>query len=124
MENNIQKNIEDQIPKSKGNHVEYNSRKDKEDDSQKKMGAVFVATDCWDLVDPKDGSVLVDGLNRLRTGADHFLKTEIAREGLKVWMDVFRELQGNEIWTTHSAWIEKVKPVFGPDIAARFFLGC
>lgn len=93
--------------------MEYNSKKDKGDNSQKKMGTLFVATDCWDLVDPKDVSVLANGLNRLRTGADHFLKTEIAREGLKVWMDVFRELQGNEIWTTHSAWIEKVKPVLG-----------
>nr|WP_306440400.1 amidase [Paenibacillus sp. VTT E-133280] len=92
----------------------------KGDDSQKKMGTLFVATDCWELVVPKDVSILADGLNCLRTGADHFLKTEIAPEGLKVWMDVFRELQGNEIWTTHCAWIEKVKPFFGPDIAARF----
>lgn len=97
-----------------------NLQKNIEDPIQKNMGTLFVATDCWDLVAPKDVSILVDGLNRLRTGADHFLKTEIAREGLKVWMDVFRELQGNEIWTTHSTWIEKVKPVFGPDIAARF----
>ncbi|WP_440962374.1 amidase [Paenibacillus nitricinens] len=93
---------------------------EKGDDSQKKMGTLFVATDCWELVVPKDVSILADGLNCLRTGADHFLKTEIAPEGLKVWMDVFRELQGNEIWTTHCAWIEKVKPFFGPDIAARF----
>lgn len=40
--------------------------------------------------------------------------------GLRVWMDVFRELQGNEIWETHGVWIENEKPVFGPDIAARF----
>ncbi|WP_445671600.1 amidase family protein [Paenibacillus sp. FSL K6-2859] len=120
LENNTQKNIEDEILKSKGNNVEYNSRKDKGDNSQKKMGTLFVATDCWELVVPKDVSILADGLNCLRTGADHFLKTEIAPEGLKVWMDVFRELQGNEIWTTHCAWIEKVKPFFGPDIAARF----
>lgn len=108
LENNIQKNIDDQTPKSKGDRL------------QKNMGTLFVATDCWDLAAPKDVSILVDGLNRLRTGADHFLETKIAREGLKVWMDVFRELQGNEIWTTHSAWIEKEKPVFGPDVAARF----
>lgn len=85
------------------------------------MRTLFIATDCWDLVDPKDvRSVLVNGLNQLKTGADHFFETEIAPEGLKVWMDVFRELQGSEIWTTHCAWIEKVEPFFGPDIAARF----
>lgn len=112
IDGNLELNIE--------NGREKNEEEELENKIQKKMGTLFVATDCWDLVAPKDVSILVDGLNRLRTGADHFLKTEIAREGLKVWMDVFRELQGNEIWTTHSAWIEKVKPVFGPDIAARF----
>lgn len=122
------KNIENQIQKSKGNNAENNLRKNRGDSSQKNkgdnirknMGTLFVPTDCWDLVAPKDVGILRNGLNRLRTGAEHFLETKIAPEGLKVWMDVFRELQGSEIWTTHSAWIEKVKPVFGPDIAARF----
>lgn len=106
--------------KSIENGLENKAKMELRDNLQKNMGTLFVATDCWDLVAPKDVSILVDGLNRLRAGADHFLETQIAREGLKVWMDVFRELQGNEIWATHSAWIEEVKPVFGPDITARF----
>ncbi|MEK4355403.1 amidase family protein [Paenibacillus sp. FSL R5-0475] len=97
-----------------------NEEEELENNIQKNMGTLFVATDCWNLVDPKDVSVLANGLNQLRTGADHFFETDIAPEGLKVWMDVFRELQGSEIWTTHSIWIKEVKPFFGPDIAARF----
>jgi amidase len=121
LETSIEKNLE-----SIENGAENKGKKENEVNKvvgnyvQKKMGTLFVATDCWDLVAPENVSILADGLNRLRTGADHFLKTEIAPEGLKAWMDVFRELQGSEIWTTHSDWIEKVKPVFGPDIAARF----
>jgi amidase len=121
LETSIEKNLE-----SIENGAENKGKKEHEVNKvvgnyvQKKMGTLFVATDCWDLVAPENVSILADGLNRLRTGADHFLKTEIAPEGLKAWMDVFRELQGSEIWTTHSAWIEKVNPVFGPDIAARF----
>lgn len=81
---------------------------------------LFVATDCWDLVDSENAESLEEGLHLLQAGTDNSIETVIASEGLKVWMDVFRELQGNEIWTTHGAWIEQEKPIFGPDIAARF----
>ncbi|WP_339271526.1 amidase family protein [Paenibacillus sp. FSL R5-0470] len=119
MEKNL-KSIENGLENKAKMELRDNLQKNIVDPIQKNMGTLFVATDCWDLVDPKDVSVLANGLNRLRTGADHFFETEIAPEGLKVWMDIFRELQGSEIWTTHCAWIEKVKPFFGPDIAARF----
>ena len=36
------------------------------------------------------------------------------------WKDRFRTLQAYEIWQTHGDWIERVKPRFGPEIAARF----
>ncbi|MEK4996413.1 amidase family protein [Paenibacillus sp. FSL H7-0918] len=97
-ENKVKKKIEDKI----------------------KMGTLFVATDCWALVNLENAAILSEGLRCLRSGADHLMEIEIALEGLKVWMDVFRELQGNEIWETHGVWIENKKPVFGPDIAARF----
>uniref|UniRef100_UPI00403EC75B amidase family protein n=1 Tax=Paenibacillus sp. FSL R5-0744 TaxID=2921656 RepID=UPI00403EC75B len=119
MEKNL-KSIENGLENKAKMELRDNLQKNIVDPIQKNMGTLFVATDCWDLVDPKDVSVLANGLNHLRTGADHFFETEIAPEGLKVWMDIFRELQGSEIWTTHCAWIEKVKPFFGPDIAARF----
>ena len=35
------------------------------------------------------------------------------------WMIVFRKLQAREIWATHGAWIEKVLPRFGPEVAAH-----
>ncbi len=39
---------------------------------------------------------------------------------LAQWKDRFRTLQAHEIWQTHGAWIERVKPRFGPEIGARF----
>jgi amidase len=36
------------------------------------------------------------------------------------WMALFRRLQAREIWGVHGAWIEKARPRFGPEIAARF----
>ncbi len=40
--------------------------------------------------------------------------------GLPDWMITFRRLQAREIWSVHGPWIEKARPHFGPEIAARF----
>jgi amidase len=40
--------------------------------------------------------------------------------GLADWMASFRKLQAREIWGVHGPWIEKTRPRFGPEIAARF----
>ncbi len=40
--------------------------------------------------------------------------------GLAEWMVIFRKLQAREIWAQHGAWIERQRPRFGPEIAARF----
>ena len=40
--------------------------------------------------------------------------------GLEEGMIVFRKLQAREIWAQHGAWVEQVRPRFGPEIAARF----
>ncbi len=39
--------------------------------------------------------------------------------GLGEWMITFRKLQAREIWGVHGPWIEKVRPRFGPEVAAR-----
>lgn len=84
------------------------------------MTKLYIAADCWALAEPESAACLKGGLSRLQAGAESILETMISAEGLKTWMDVFRELQGAEIWETHGAWIQHRQPVFGPDIAARF----
>ncbi len=39
--------------------------------------------------------------------------------GLGDWMLTFRKLQAREIWEVHGPWIDKVRPRFGPEVAAR-----
>ncbi|MEK4330478.1 amidase family protein [Paenibacillus sp. FSL R7-0312] len=86
-----------------------------------RLSRMFIPPECWSLAGQEYGRYLKLGLNRLQTGSTlQTAEMEIAPEGLKTWMDVFRELQGAQIWSTHGAWIEQERPVFGPDIAARF----
>ncbi|MNO33017.1 Glutamyl-tRNA(Gln) amidotransferase subunit A [compost metagenome] len=84
------------------------------------MGKLHIAPEAWALADADSAASLRNGLQLLQAGAGWSGATEIAPEGLKTWMNVFRELQGAEIWATHGAWIERAQPLFGPDIAARF----
>lgn len=84
------------------------------------MAKLYTAADCWALAGEETAALLRPGLKILQAGAGNTLETLIAAEGLKTWMDVFRELQGAEIWATHGAWITVEQPCFGPDIAARF----
>lgn len=40
-------------------------------------------------------------------------------QGLPLWAQAFRLIQGHEIWQEHGAWVEREKPSFGPGIADR-----
>ncbi|MCL6601361.1 MAG: amidase [Paenibacillus sp.] len=84
------------------------------------MEHIYIATDAWALADEAYEMNLSQALRRLKWGAGRSTTIEIASEGLKAWMDVFRELQGREIWASHGEWIEREQPKFGPDIAERF----
>lgn len=44
----------------------------------------------------------------------------VSDEGLSKWAEVFRTIQGIEIWDQHGDWIKTVNPTFGPGIAERF----
>jgi amidase len=85
-----------------------------------KICKLYIPEDCWALVEPDNASFLQQSLHRLQDGTEQTLEAVVSAEGLKAWMDVFRELQGAEIWATHGAWIKQRQPLFGPDIAARF----
>ena len=44
----------------------------------------------------------------------------VSPDGLSNWYETFRVIQAWEIWFNHAAWIEEVKPEFGPGIRERF----
>jgi amidase len=47
-------------------------------------------------------------------------QVNVSAEGLAEWMQLFRIIQGAEIWANHGAWIRTVQPSFGPGIRERF----
>ncbi|MEK5034104.1 amidase family protein [Paenibacillus sp. FSL R7-0302] len=86
-----------------------------------RMSRMFIPPEGWALVEQDCADYLRQGLDKLQAGASlQAAEAVVAPDGLKTWMDAFRELQGAEIWATHGEWIGREQPVFGPDIAARF----
>ena len=55
-----------------------------------------------------------------RLGAAERVQVGEPGGGLNAWMWRFRHTQAREIMAVHGAWIEAVKPQFGPEIAERF----
>jgi amidase len=43
----------------------------------------------------------------------------VSEHGLAAWLDVFRTLQGFEIWAQHGAWVREVRPTLGPGVRQR-----
>ncbi|WP_310550822.1 amidase [Paenibacillus glufosinatiresistens] len=90
---------------------------------------IILPAEAWALAEPSAAAALRLAAGRLMQTAGPAAVSGIrpaAEEiavttgGLAAWMEIFRELQGYEIWQTHGEWISAEQPVFGPDIAARF----
>ncbi|MBY9080829.1 amidase [Paenibacillus sp. HN-1] len=83
---------------------------------------LYMVKEAWALIDPGCAGAWDGALRHIQASVMSSAEAEISPEGLKAWMDIFRELQGSQIWDTHGDWIRSENPVFAPDIAARFAL--
>jgi amidase len=43
----------------------------------------------------------------------------VSAQGLALWFQVFRVLQGAEVWAQHGEWATRVKPELGPGVRER-----
>lgn len=83
---------------------------------------VYWGTEAWELADDEAGQILAERAQRLLQGLGHS-RVRLAGDqegGLASWAELFRNLQGREIWKQHGEWVARAKPVFGPGIADRF----
>jgi amidase len=80
---------------------------------------LLIAEDAFEVAGPAASAALQPGLNRVVTLLGKPDKVTVANEGLRQWLDVFRVLQGAEIWAQHGAWVKETKPHLGPGIRQR-----
>jgi amidase len=80
---------------------------------------LLIAQDAFALIDRPVADALQGAVAATRACFATARHVTISPEGLDRWMNVFRVVQGSEIWANHGAWITRNKPRFGPAIAAR-----
>lgn len=80
---------------------------------------LLIGEDAFELAGPQASAALKRGVDRVASLLGKPGRVTIAPEGLRLWLDVFRVLQGTEIWQEHGAWVQEVKPNLGPGIRQR-----
>lgn len=83
-------------------------------------GRLLMAEDAFAFAMPAATAALEPAVQRITAHLGPAQTVTVSREGLRAWFDVFRVLQFSEIHEAHHAWIERVKPTFGPQIKPRF----
>lgn len=83
-------------------------------------GRVLLAQDAFALALPGAAEALAPALARVTALLGEAESVTVSTEGLPAWFDVFRVLQYDDIWSTHKAWVTRVRPKFGPQVGPRF----
>jgi amidase len=81
---------------------------------------LLVADDAWALATGEVRDGLADALRSAQARFGQVAHVTLAEEGLLAWQQVFRVIQGREVWQAHGEWIGRCAPRFGPDIGERF----
>lgn len=81
---------------------------------------VLIAADLFAAIDPRVAEALQPGLTRLTALLGTPKPVEVAGEARAAWRNVFRVLQARDAWAAHGAWVNEVKPAFGPGVKERF----
>lgn len=84
--------------------------------TEQEFTSFFLEEEAWSFLEEETKHLLLKAVSELEE--KRFLN--ITEDGLSEWANLFRSIQGIEIWKEHGEWIEQVKPTFGPGIAERF----
>ena len=80
---------------------------------------LLLAQDAFALAGEAVTKALQPALERLAALLGTPRPVTVASEGLPQWFEVFRVLQGAEVWAQHGAWVTRVKPALGPGVRQR-----
>ncbi|MDH5535644.1 MAG: amidase family protein, partial [Betaproteobacteria bacterium] len=78
-----------------------------------------LAQDAFDIAGDAISRALDPALKRVSAALGAAETVTVAQEGLAQWFQVFRVLQGAEVWAQHGEWVNRVKPRFGAGVKER-----
>lgn len=78
-----------------------------------------LCSDAFELAGAAIENALTPAVEKLGGSIGKVRCTRVSADGLGHWFEVFRTLQGAEIWANRRTWIEREKPTIGPGIRER-----
>lgn len=84
-----------------------------------KPGRLLFAYDAFELAGDAVIHALQPAMDRISASLDRTEPVTVSAEGLPQWFQVFRLLQGAEIWAQHGEWVKRAKPDFGLGVKER-----
>lgn len=82
-------------------------------------GRLLLARDAFALAGDAVTHALQPAVDRIGALLGQPEPVTVSAEGLSQWFQVFRLLQGAEIWAQHGAWVTRVQPDLGPGVKER-----
>jgi len=86
---------------------------------ERKRGRLLLAEDGFALLETRVANAVQPALARIAAHLGAPQAVTVSEEGLAQWFDVFRTLQGGEIWAQHGEWVQRVRPDLGPGVKQR-----
>lgn len=83
------------------------------------VNEIVVSDDALRQADPAIAGPLRDVLPHVAKQVGKLRQVNFGEGCLDAWKDVFRTIQGREIWQTYGSFVERNKPKFGPGIEER-----
>jgi amidase len=80
---------------------------------------LLIAKDAFALVDSPVAAALRDAVAAVGNCFAQVEEITVSPDGLDRWMEIFRVVQGAEIWANHGSWIEHAKPRIGRAVGER-----
>lgn len=81
-----------------------------EDEKPYKVKKLLIAKDCIDSVDRGVAEALQPALEHIGKHVEEVKEVTVSREGLDRWVEVFRIIQGYEVWESYGGWYNKYHP--------------
>ena len=81
---------------------------------------LLIAQDAFAMAGAEVTAALEPVMGRVRALLGEPQAVTVAEEGLSDWwVQLFRVLQGAEVWAQHGAWVTRVQPALGPGVRQR-----
>lgn len=81
-----------------------------EDKKPVQFKKLIIAKDCFNEVDKNVREALEPAIKYIRDQVSVVEELDISLEGLSKWVEVFRYIQGYEVWESYGGWIRKYQP--------------